>query len=245
MAPMPEIAELMNCLARVEGSNNTPIPGIRILKSSIPHPRRPLMYKKGIIIVGQGAKQIFLGGKVYEYNPANYLVLSLPIPAECQSLATAKDPMLAMFVDIPMTCLRQVVQKMGLPKTMKGSGEDGKSLGLFLSQMTPQINSTILRLLTALQSPVECKILGEGLVRELIFRIMCSENAHSLYALATRNTDVSRVDRAFKTDPRQSGADHACGGTGPSCQYESLLLPPGPLRRPRPVLPFSILKRCD
>ncbi|MGD9212400.1 MAG: helix-turn-helix domain-containing protein, partial [Desulfobacteraceae bacterium] len=70
--------------------------------------------------------------------------------------------------------------------------------GLFLSRTTPKIKNVVVRLLRAIQSPVESKVLGEGIVHELIFRIMCSENASSLYALAMKNTNLARIDKALK-----------------------------------------------
>ena len=80
---MTEAAALMDRLAKDEGYNETLIPGIGIFKSTYSRPREPLCYEQGIIMVGQGSKRVFVGDQAYEYNPDNYLVLSVPIPAEC------------------------------------------------------------------------------------------------------------------------------------------------------------------
>jgi hypothetical protein len=48
------------------------------------------------------------------------------------------------------------------------------------------IKDVVLRLLSALRSPIESSVLGKGLVYELLFRIMCGENAAVLYALAMK-----------------------------------------------------------
>ncbi len=61
---MSKIAGLMSQIAEKEGHNNTNIPGVRIYKASEYRPRHPLCYGKGIIIVGQGNKRVFLGDKV-------------------------------------------------------------------------------------------------------------------------------------------------------------------------------------
>ena len=47
-------------------------------------PRTPVVYQPKILIVGQGRKRGYLGDKVYRYDPFNYFVLSVPIPAECE-----------------------------------------------------------------------------------------------------------------------------------------------------------------
>jgi AraC-like DNA-binding protein len=192
------IAEQMDNLAQTEGVTPTRIPEIKIFKTSQGHNRKPLMYEKGIVIVGQGAKRVFLGNRVYAYDPDNYLVMSLPIPAECEAFATGKKPMLSMFVDIRMETLNRVIRQMNGHAGFKLCEIRNRQPGLFLSKMTLEFRATILRLLTALQSPMECEVLGQGLVRELLFRIMCGENAGALYALAARNTNLSRVDKALK-----------------------------------------------
>ena len=196
LTPDTSIARLMADLAPADGRWSTPIPEIRIVRNSQSRQRMPLLYEKGIIIVGQGAKRVYLGDKIYDYNPDNYLVLSLPIPAECETFATAKEPLLSMFVDIPMPLLHQIIQEMGSPfqqldlKTPRP--------GLFLSRVTLDLCATLSRLLTVLASPMDCRVIGKGLLKELLFRIMQSENAQSLYALAVKNSNVSRVDKALK-----------------------------------------------
>ncbi len=44
-----------------------------------------MVYRPHILIVGQGWKRAYLGGEVYTYDPANYLVLAVPLPAECDA----------------------------------------------------------------------------------------------------------------------------------------------------------------
>ena len=51
---------------------------------SKPLPRAPVVYQPKIVIVGQGRKRAYLGDEVYGYDPYNYLVLSVPLPAECE-----------------------------------------------------------------------------------------------------------------------------------------------------------------
>lgn len=195
---MTSLAEQMAGLAKAEGSNETLMPGIRIFKSSQSKPRRPLVYDKGVIIVAQGSKRVYLDNKIYDYNPDNYLVLALPIPAECETHATPGQPLLCMMVDIDLGVLNTIIEQMDTHIDHACFAQNRKQHALFVSQMTPQIQDTVMRLLNALQSPIESSVLGRGLEQELIFRIMCGENARSLYALAMKSTNLSRLDKALK-----------------------------------------------
>lgn len=195
---MKKMARLMDRLAPQEGINETRIDGVRIFRTSEPQPRQPLCYNQGILIVGQGFKRVFLGGQVYEYNPDNYLVMSVPLPAECETHASRTEPLLLMFMDIDMGMLSRIIGQMDDhidPALLK---RRTTHQGLFLARATPEIKNPVIRLLQVLLSPVESKVIGPGILHEILFRIMCGENAAALYALAMKNTRLSRVDKALK-----------------------------------------------
>lgn len=195
---MTEAAELMGNLAKQEGFNETRVTGVGIYKASQSTPREPLCYEQGIIIVGQGKKRVYYGEQVYEYNPDNYLVLSVPIPAECETLTGPGEPMLAMTVDLDVRQLNGIIDQLENHFEPELLEKNVKAKGLFLSSATREIKETVMRLLRVLQSPVESKILGKALVRELIFRILVGENGATLLALTIKNTDLARIDKALK-----------------------------------------------
>lgn len=195
---MQEIAELMDKLSKGDGITETALPGVRIGRASCGHSRSPLFYQQGIVIMGQGSKRVYMGDKVYEYDPDHYLVLSVPIPAECEAICSQEAPLLAMSVDIDMGLLNEIIGQMEERIEYAHVCQGCKHQGLFLAEADPVFKDTVLRLLRALASPVESRVLGPGLVRELLFRIMCGENAASLHALAMKNTSLSRIDRALR-----------------------------------------------
>jgi AraC-like DNA-binding protein len=193
-----QIAGLMAMLAPVDGANPTNLQGTLIVKSSQHTGRTPFLYNKGVILVGQGHKRVYLGDAVYEYNPENYLVVSVPIPAECETFATKDEPLLALVVDIDVGILNRIIRLMDerIDHALARQGERHK--GLYVEPTTPEIKDTVLRLLAALQSPLESRVLGQGLVYELLFRIMCGKYGASLYALTMQNSNLAKIEKALK-----------------------------------------------
>ena len=189
---MDAIAESMARLAPRDGVITTELSGVRVCRMSTPILRSPLMYHQGAIIVGQGTKRVYLGEQVYEYNPDRYLVLSVPIPAECEAEPTRENPFLALAVDFDPVVIGRLVGEMGL------GGESGGQSGLVLAHADASFKSTLLRLLSALADPVEGKVIGPGLVRELMFRMLCGEAAPSLAALSVQTTNLSRIEKALQ-----------------------------------------------
>ena len=195
---MTEIAALMDRLAHCEGINPTHIPEVNIYKRSTAQPLEPMSYKQGALFVGQGSKEVLLHGQTFEYNPDNYLVLSVTLPAECRTSPAPGEPLLLLTLDFDIALLSEIsaqVHQHGIPMSKENNTSQK---GLFLGQSTPAIKDTLNRLLTCLQSPLEAAILGRGLVKELLFRIMQGQTAAALFALTAQNSNIARIDKALR-----------------------------------------------
>ena len=185
--------------APLDGLNTTSLPGTAIYREIQYKGRQPFLYNQGIVLIGQGAKRVYLGNTVYDYNPENYLVVSVPIPAECEIFASKEEPLLALIVDIDLGMLNRIISHMDehIDHTLLKRRQKHK--GIYVAAATREIKDVVLRLLSALQSSIESHVLGKGLVYELLFRIMCGENAAVLYALALKNTNLAKIEKALKT----------------------------------------------
>lgn len=195
---MNEIAHIMDRMTPEEGENSTPVSGIRMFRRSYDIHRAPLLYKQGILILGQGTKRIYVGDRTYTYDPDHYLVLTVPIPAECEAFASPDEPLLSLMADIDIRTLNAVIERMEDGMDSMFSPSECKCPGLYSARATPELKDTVLRLLRALESPTESRVLADGLMRELLFRVLCGENAKALYALAFKSTGLSRIDKALR-----------------------------------------------
>ncbi|GGY98745.1 AraC family transcriptional regulator [Shewanella fodinae] len=195
---MSEIARLMAALAPKSGTFATVIPGIRIFRADSYRSRRPMYYWQGIMIVGQGRKRLFIEDNVLEYNPQQPLVMTVPMPVECETFASADEPTLVMMVDIDAQQLSHVIHQLSQHYRLPVTQDMSRQPGVFLTQNSELLNCCIERLLCALQSPLEAAVLGDGIVQELLFRILLSENAAPLYALASAHSRLARIDKALQ-----------------------------------------------
>ena len=88
------LASLLDEVAVYEGTQRTFVEGVEVSRVSKPVPRAPVVYQPKILVVGQGRKRGYLGDEVYHYDAFNYLVLSVPLPAECETEASPEEPLL-------------------------------------------------------------------------------------------------------------------------------------------------------
>lgn len=195
---MNTTVQLMSNLAIEEGVNNTNLAEVNIFKASSSKPREPLCYEKGLLFVGQGAKEVYLNEKKYEYNEDNYLVSCLPLPAECEIKVKDNKPVLVMTVAIEPAMISGLISNINEHEKSPIKIKKEKHIGLSLAPITEDVKESIYRLLVCLQSPLESEVMGRSLLKELLFRVLCQKSAAPLYELINQNSRLSRVDRALR-----------------------------------------------
>ena len=195
---MNKLIDNLSQLAKAEGYNTTPVAGIGIYKASESSGRVPLCYSQGIIIIVQGRKRVFFNQNAYDYNPDNYLVLTVPLAAECETLVEPGKPLLSLVLDLDMGILSELVRIFDDHGLLGQSDSISENKGLFVSHCTDALSCTLERLSACLNSPIESDIIGTGLVREIFYHILSGPQAAPLFALVSHNTQLSRMERVLK-----------------------------------------------
>lgn len=189
---MQMIEMLLSHLPR-EGVLTSTVKGVKLFRIDESFPRTPKAYDSQIIIMAQGMKRVFLGEQIFTYDPFNYLVLSVPLPIECEAIAQPNEPILGLTVSVDP----QVVGELLLD--MENAPYDAESLpmGIYGAPLTDGMADSVLRLLQALASPADERILGPMIVREIIYRVLCGEHGGALRALAYRNRRFFQIARVL------------------------------------------------
>ena len=188
------LASLLNEVAVHEGLHPTLIAGVQVLRRSQPLPRAPMVYHPNIVIVGQGQKRAYLGDEVYTYNAFNYLVSSVPMPAECEADASPEAPILIVAIDVEPAMLGELILEMDELSSPVGP----TPRGLSTTPMNEGLVEAVNRLLECLKCPIDSRILGRQTVREVAYRVLRDEQGGSLRALASRDDHFARVARVVK-----------------------------------------------
>ncbi len=178
------------------GFVETGLPGVRFFWSTEPVARAPLIYNAGLVLMLQGNKTGYLGDRVFHYDPDHYLVLSVPLPFECETHATADEPMLGLFVDIERADLIEFL------KLMKPDGpvpRTATSLGVTPAALHGEMRDAVHRLMRALCSDAASQALGAGILREILFHAIEGPHGLSLRALAQEGTHHGRVSQSIVT----------------------------------------------
>ncbi len=195
---MNKLQELVSKLSLSGGLNKTFLPQVRFFKNLESTEKVDLLYKQGVIFMLQGHKCIYTNSHTISYDPHNFLVLTVPMPLKCQAFSIDGEPIIAMLLDIEFGTLNSLIDIIKDKNMYKKISQGDKNKGLFVSDVDQRLRSALCRLLICLQDEIEAKIFGPDIIKEIIYLILKKEEAAPLFALATKNTNLSKIEAALK-----------------------------------------------
>jgi AraC-like DNA-binding protein len=179
------------------GVANTYIDGVKFFWSYDHIARSPLPFNQGLVILGQGKKIGYLNDKTFVYDSSNYLISSVPVSYECETFASEKHPVFGLLVEVDTPLISSLVEKLqelAPQEKIKGSHA---YCGVEPAQLDDNMKRTVERLLLALSSKLDAKILGTSLVNELIYCTLRGEHGKALLSLAIEHSCNARISRAI------------------------------------------------
>lgn len=188
------LAGLLAELATAEGFVPTCLPDVRLMRSTETYPSAPVSYGPSVVIIAQGRKRGQLGGRVFTYDACNYLVLSVPLPFECETIGTPEEPLLGMAVRVNPSTVAELLLELDVPS----SRTNGLLHAIDAVPLTAELYDAAARLAECLRSPLDARVLGRQLVREIIYRALCGGQGAALPALATPQSSFGKIARALR-----------------------------------------------
>ena len=188
--PSDELARLIALSTDRDGVNQTSYKSLRLFRSSRPTQIQSVIYEPSIILVAQGRKQAYQAGKEYTYDPQNYLILSVPMPVHSHVReATPESPFLSMQVVIQPAELSTLI----LEINENPSSPPPLQTGIAVSSAPEVFFDAAIRLLKALQDPIETRIIAPLCIREILYHTLRGPQGDFLRAIALRQGHWHRI----------------------------------------------------
>jgi len=175
--------------------HHSTVPQVTLMYAEKHHPRTPVLYNPGIVILFQGSKVGYLGKRTFSYDPKNYLMLTVPLPFECETFASAEQPMAGIQISINTVMLQDLLMDM---EEAGFSGQKDQSSGISSGVLDEDILCAAERLLDSMEKPLRAKVLGPQIIREILFMVLTSDNGGALQALVNRHTHFSQISKALR-----------------------------------------------
>lgn len=192
------LADRMAALLDSDGTLESRIPGMQLIRSSTTTRRAPVIYPPSVYIVTQGEKRAYLGEQVYQYDALNYLVLPVPMPLEAEVIeASAERPYLAIRLVLDLTLLGELLLEMDSP----ASPNTAKDIrGVYVAPMDADFEDVLHRLLRChqAQDADRSRILGPLLIKEALFHLLRGPQGWQLRAFAQQQRHHYRIAQVLQ-----------------------------------------------
>lgn len=152
------------------------------------------LYDPSICMVVQGTKRVHIENESLVYDSNNYLLASVYMPTSYEVVsASPESPYLGLVLRFDMRELSQLMIDSNLPSPRSKEIPCGMALG----EATLPLLSAFQRLVGLLDEPESIPILAPMLHREILYRLLMSEQGARLRKIASAGSRSHHVARAI------------------------------------------------
>jgi AraC-like DNA-binding protein len=190
---LDEIAARMTRYAGGDGVHATAVSGLSLIRAGRPHELMPSVYEPSLCLIAQGSKRVTLGAEVFIYDRARYLVASVDMQVRAEVLeATPERPYLCLVQRLAPKDIAALLLEAELPPPATASGR-----GMYLARTDAAMAHAVLRLLRLLDTPEDIAGLAPLAQREILYRLLRSEEGWRLRQVASAHTHARRIAKAI------------------------------------------------
>lgn len=173
------------------------------------------VYGPMLCVVAQGAKSLVVGDECYTYGPGRYFLNSVTVPASGGVLQASRvRPCLWLMIELDPALVLEVVRQSGLPPIPP----TGPQRAMETPPIDPDLLSAVVRLARLIAYPEDAEYLRPLLLREIVYRLLRSDQASRLRQIASAGSEDDSVLNAIDwlrhhySEPMTiEGLAHQCG----------------------------------
>jgi AraC-like DNA-binding protein len=187
-----EMAALVAEFAPVDGMAPSPLEGVSLGRSSRSMPRRSVLHDPCLLIVCQGHTRGYIGEQVIDWGIHEFMVASVPIPFEAETFATQDEPLLVIKIKFDLAVMADLTLAIGSAADPSAAAQSVTS-----APIDGPLADSVLRLLRALRSPIETRLFGGSLVREVCYRVLTGSKGPALRAALAQRGHFGQITKAL------------------------------------------------
>ncbi|MCA9888006.1 MAG: AraC family transcriptional regulator [Anaerolineae bacterium] len=189
--------ELIECISSVlpEDGLIEPIKGLYLGRLSALADHNHGVLKPSFCVIAQGSKEVYLGKDRYQYDPFNYLLATVDLPTVTRVIEASKErPYLSFRLELDPNLVGSILVEAGhiLPR----ANTDMRALDV--SSLDGYLLDAVVRLTRLADSPDEARVLMPLITREIIYRLLTSDQGTRLCHMVASGSYASNVVKAIK-----------------------------------------------
>ena len=178
--PLHTLSQQLLQLVQQAGFYRTTIDGVVLMRVNASTPPVAVLQEPTIVLVVQGLKRGYVGKDIISFQAGQCLIVSVPMPFDCDTVVENNQPMLAIAVSVDVPTVSELISK---ASPVKASDPASPVRGMAVIDLNQHIMDVAARLLALLSNKEDSLILGSQLKRELVYRVLQSPGGELLAAL--------------------------------------------------------------
>jgi AraC-like DNA-binding protein len=172
------------------GVARTPIPGLTVIRETIPTELQYAINRPLVALVLQGSKRVTMGRSTFDFGAGESLMITTDVPTVSQiTRATAGIPYFSLVVELDQAVIEGLVMEMG--PTPFAAGEPVR-----VDPTETDVADAALRLMRLLDRPSSVPVLQAQLVRELHFWLLSGRHGGAIRNLGVVDSHARCIGRA-------------------------------------------------
>ncbi|MCA9960838.1 MAG: AraC family transcriptional regulator [Anaerolineales bacterium] len=193
-ASREELVERIASIHRYDGEIE-PLPGIYLGRVSAPLERVHSVLEPSFCVIAQGSKVVFVGDNCYQYDPFNYCLSTLELPRVSHVLDASKErPYLSFRLALDPNQVSSIMIEAGHVMASGNANVRAIDVGL----LDTELLDAVVRLVRLVDSSSGARVIMPLIKREIIYRLLISEQGDRLCHLTISGGYASNIARAVE-----------------------------------------------
>jgi AraC-like DNA-binding protein len=152
------------------------------------------VYEPVMSLVVQGEKRAVLGGKLFTCRAGHFLVASVDLPLTIHvAAATPERPFVALGMALAPAKVATLLLETAVAEELPA-----EPAGLGVSDASTELLEGVVRLARLLDHPRDLPVLGPLAEREILWRLLCSEQGQRVRQIGLADSRLSQIGRAMR-----------------------------------------------
>ncbi|MDY0361908.1 MAG: AraC family transcriptional regulator [Desulforegulaceae bacterium] len=184
-----KIARWTEKVSRLE----TEIPGLAFRRYEHTTEPQSYIHEPGICLVAQGAKKVLLEDETYVYDAFHFLITSIDLPVIANVIeASPEKPYLGLMMKLDLKEISKLILDFDISISREKPGR-----GIAVSRVSTGLVNIFLRLADLLDEPENIPALAPLAQREILYRLLISEQGPRLRQITASGTHSQQISQAI------------------------------------------------
>lgn len=173
----------------------TPYAPLSIYRHEAPTELISYLQEPSLCLIVQGKKRVLLGEEAYHYDKNHYLIIAVDLPLIAQIFEASRT---RPYLGLTLRLEKKQITQMLLQDHVVISRNQTSDRGLAVSRIELPIVQAMIRLVDLLDSPEDIPVLAPLIQREILYRLLISEQGRRLQQISMIGSHSHQIARAIE-----------------------------------------------